>query len=121
MSGPTSLEQLTISIKQWRATKKFRERIPEELWKQIVVVAKAHPLSKVSKAAGLDFYQLRSRLEKGSCSETAIAPVNVTKFVAPLQRATSPLVEVETSTGAKVRFFDDCDAMRAVIKAALGG
>lgn len=80
------------------------------------------PLSMVAKAAGIDFYQLRSRVEKKKVvPQTQLAPVAVTKVVTATSHiGTQPLVEIETYRGTRVRFFSETEALKAVLSHVLG-
>lgn len=120
MSG-SSLQKLGAAFKDWRSNKPFRAKIPEELWALAVSASRDIPISHIAKATGLNFYQLRARVEKHKATERAVAPINVTKVVGAVGTSSAPLLEVETVTGVKLRFFNESDAMRAVLTHLLGG
>ncbi len=52
-------QRLTV----WRATRQRGQRIPDELWKAAVDLARAHGLSPTSTALKLNYYDLQGRLD----------------------------------------------------------
>lgn len=119
----TSVERIGAVFKQWRANRPGRSKIPDELWEMAVEGVQAFSLSQVAKAAQLDFYQLRSRVEKKKLTTNQLAPVSVTKVIAaaaPQQVTNVPFIEIETSRGSKIRFFNESEALKAVLSHVLG-
>lgn len=59
-----SLEQVREEFSRWRKNRFGREKIPDFLWSLCLRGAQKHKLSHVAKAASVDYYQLRARVEK---------------------------------------------------------
>ena len=58
-----SLTEVQRRFERWRGHRAVGTRIPEELWQAAVEVGCTHGASKTSRALGLDYYKLKTRLE----------------------------------------------------------
>lgn len=65
----------------WRQRRRHREAIPEELWRLIVPLARAHGVSPVAQALGLNYTTLKERTLLG-------------ETVAPARNRTGGFLEV---------------------------
>ena len=59
---PPQLQPLAQRLQGWRATRPLGQRIPEELWKAAVDLARAHGLSRTATALKLSYADLQRRL-----------------------------------------------------------
>ena len=59
------VERVRGELEEWRGQRRRGQRIPEELWSAAVQAARGHGLNHVSRALGLDYYQLKRRSELG--------------------------------------------------------
>jgi len=62
-SLPRPLIKVRDRIEKWRRTRAGQCRMPEALWDAAVAVARVHGVNPVAKAARLDYYSLKGRLE----------------------------------------------------------
>ena len=60
---PAALEELVGRVEQWRQTRAKLSPMPEELWREAVILAREHGVFKVSRAAHLSYGSLKRRLE----------------------------------------------------------
>jgi hypothetical protein len=56
------LQPLAQRLQAWRATRPLGQRIPEELWKAAVDLARVHGLSRTATALKLSYADLQRRL-----------------------------------------------------------
>ena len=61
-TNPAQLPPLAQRLKAWRATRKRGQRIPEDLWKAAVDLARVHGLNPTAAALKLSYYDLQRRL-----------------------------------------------------------
>ena len=59
-----TLEQVVSAFSAWRSNKSSNERIPDELWSQVINLLRWHKKSHVLQALGISGYQLNKRLLK---------------------------------------------------------
>ncbi len=59
-----AINQVVDQFESWRKTKKHREPIPAHLWKSAAILARDHPTSHIAKVLGLNYSDLKSRIEK---------------------------------------------------------
>jgi hypothetical protein len=69
------LDHVRRAFKEWREIRVGRERIPETLWELCIRVCKVERISKVAKAARVDYYALRRKVEK-SKSPLTVSQLN---------------------------------------------
>ena len=55
------LTRVQPALAAWRQRRRHREAIPEELWRLIVPLARAHGVSPVAQALGLNYTTLKER------------------------------------------------------------
>lgn len=60
---PHNLEDLRFQLDQWRSERRKGTRIPAHFWQEATVLARLHGLSRVSNALGLNYSDLRKRLQ----------------------------------------------------------
>ena len=75
------LRQVEPALAAWRQRRRHREAIPEELWRLIVPLARAHGVSPVAQALGLNYTTLKERTLLG-------------ETVAPARNRTGGFLEV---------------------------
>ena len=96
-STPNPLAELRTGLDAWRKSRAQGQRIPEDLWKEAVDLARLHGLSPTCTALKLNYYDLQRRL--GGCPRTRTRPPEVTAptFVTlPSPPNTSPLLDPGT-------------------------
>ena len=59
-----SLSRVRRDFEAWRRKKRPGSRIPEGLWSRAVRAAREHGLARTSQVLRLDYYTLKSRMEK---------------------------------------------------------
>jgi hypothetical protein len=59
----TQVERVRQRFERWRRRRKKRSRIPEQLWRAAVAVAASYGVNPTARALGLDYYELKKRLE----------------------------------------------------------
>jgi len=65
------LTQVEPALAAWRQRRRHREAIPEELWRLIVPLARAHGVSPVAQALGLNYTTLKERTLLGQTAAPA--------------------------------------------------
>ena len=58
---PADVKRVRAELDEWRGQRRHGQRIPEEVWGTAVRAARRHGLNRVSRALGLDYYQLKKR------------------------------------------------------------
>jgi hypothetical protein len=66
---------------QWRRRRKGRERIPERLWDEAVVLARVYGIGAVSNALKLDFYRLKDRIRRATMASAEGMEVSTGGFI----------------------------------------
>jgi len=86
---PAPILTLGKKVKQWRATRPCRGRMPEALWSEAADLAREHGIYAVSQGAGVSYDGIKKRV-RGEVSEGG----------APLQAevAVGPFVELPMSS-----------------------
>ena len=59
------VDRVRQRLELWRRTRKKRSRIPEQLWKESVEVARIYGVNQAARALRLDYYGLKRRLDAG--------------------------------------------------------
>ena len=102
----TSVERVRQRLERWRRTRKKRSRIPEQLWRESVEVARSYGVNQTARALRLDYYGLKQRLDAG-LDGSPVEKEGMGSFVELV--AASPaevpecLVELESASGTKMR------------------
>lgn len=73
---PASVDTLRARMQRWRQSPSKGCRMPEALWQAAARLARAHGLSPVAKALGLDYYSLKKRTGSVSGTPAPAAPVS---------------------------------------------
>jgi hypothetical protein len=104
-----SLDELKVEFDKWRKKKRhIREAVPEALMERARQAISVHGIKRVVKATRIE----RSRLTKDRSNKLMSDKVQVdlvpsyskVELVAP-EAKSSPIAEVETPTGLKLRIF----------------
>lgn len=61
---PARLVKLRRRFDRWRATHRFRSRLPDELWASAIKMAGVFGLNRTARALRLDYYVLKKRIER---------------------------------------------------------
>jgi len=73
---PIALSQARHQLDHWRSQQPTkRTRLPEDLWRKAVVLAKEHGLNKTARALNVKYDSLRKHLhEDGAAEESSVKP-----------------------------------------------
>jgi hypothetical protein len=97
---------LCQQIERWRQTRRHRERMPERLWALAASLARQHTVARISRAARLDYYSLKDRLE-ALVGESTVKQEKRPSFIEvplPLCAASAEcIVELEHPRGGRMR------------------
>lgn len=94
-------------LDRWRRQHRPHTRLPEELWRKAVTLARRHGLNRTADALGLKYYSLKKRLEAPvvGVSKAQEAPCEFVEFL-PSPTAASGLactIELDDGRGTTVR------------------
>ncbi len=97
------LQRLKRTLERWRADGRPGKKIPDQLWSEAIVLAKNFGVGTVARTAKLDHGKLKKLLEEGQ-GEAMMVPMEqpptfVEFLAAPLPRAISCVIEVESARG----------------------
>jgi hypothetical protein len=89
------LSRTRILFEQWRATRSgLREKIPEELWQEVVALRDRYPVSQLCRELHLSAGALRARLRQAETQPTAateFVPLRLENLGLPIaDRPTTP-------------------------------
>jgi len=91
-------------FEQWRSDPARPRRIPEALWRAAAESARAHGVSKTSRALGLDYYALERRLPPSPQRERSQPSRAFVELPWPaMAPAPEYRLELEDSRGARLR------------------
>ncbi len=99
-----SLETVKQEFQQWRASRKHRSRIPEELWEAAASLSEQYSVHYISRSLGLNHSALRDRVSARSMGGNK--DIQTCFFELPLPQSApivGCLVEMENSHGNKMR------------------
>jgi hypothetical protein len=82
-----AFEPVLGDLARWRRGRVAGSRIPKNLWRAAVRLARQHGVSKTALALHLDYHGLKNRLE-------ASAPVDRTQPMGPRRRASPAFIEL---------------------------
>jgi hypothetical protein len=104
---PTGVAETVARLEAWRKAPRIGSRVPEELWSEIVGWARQLGVNPISRAMGLNFSDLRKRVEQGQglCRvATAARPTFVELEANSLLGGTQggPVVEVYSPDGGRL-------------------
>ncbi len=102
-----TLEVVRHQFEAWRKRRRCRSRIPEDLWEAAADLCREHSLCEISQGLGLNYNDLKHRVQKSKDTDLAIGPGPDLGFVrvdlgAPMTPS-GCLVEMEAPNGAKMR------------------
>lgn len=107
-----SLERVREEFSSWRKNRVGRERIPDFLWSLCVRCAAENKLSILAKAAGVDYYQLKARIEKATTPKSIAvsalsSPVSPPRLVAKIcfSHESGWKIEVDPTDPASLHFM----------------
>ena len=66
--------KLAQRLTAWRDTRTRGQRIPEDIWREAVELARAHGLSPTTTALKLNYYDLQRRVGAGRALGKRLAP-----------------------------------------------
>jgi hypothetical protein len=103
---PPQLQPLAQRLKVWRAIRSPGQRIPEDLWKAAVDLARVHGLSRTATALRLGYYDLQRRLAGGRGPGPRCVPAPTFVELAPLAALAGPgdrgTLELVQTSGARL-------------------
>jgi hypothetical protein len=110
-----SLEELGTSFASWRKNKRnSREPVPQALWAQTVLDVEEHGVHAVSQVTKIQRSRIVDRSEKSKAKGKGTVPaMTVPAFSRVLISSpsvpSSPVAEVETAMGLKLRIFEQTE------------
>jgi hypothetical protein len=104
---PMVLRTARRQLDRWRRQHRPRTRLPEELWRKAVTLARQHGLNRTADALGLKYYSLKKRIEAPvvGVSKAQETPCEFVEFL-PSPIAASSLactIELDDGSGTTVR------------------
>ena len=105
---PIALSTACRQFDRWRSRQRNkRARLPKELWRQAVALAREHGLNKTSCALGLKYHSLKKYLDEASADELIPAKTEP-DFIELVPGVVTPgsvecTIEWADSSGATVR------------------
>jgi hypothetical protein len=108
-----SLEELGSAFETWRKNKRnAQEPVPKALWAQTLRAAEMHGAAAVSQVTKIQRSRIVKRAEKGRGKVKAkTVPAFSRVSISPPSVPGSPVAEVETTLGLKLRIFVQSDEM----------
>jgi len=108
LPAETRLNKVKSEFKIWRTTRKNRNPIPADLWEHAVELYPAFTISKISTTLAISYTDLKQRVhqkpENFSASQDEKPPTFIELgFPAPSSSISECVVEMEDSSGAKMR------------------
>jgi hypothetical protein len=109
--SPLPFEGTLRVLERWRRGREPGARIPEEIWRRAVRLARKEGISRTARALRVGFYELRERVERGRAPESAAVPTgrNGSRFLEiplALSRPAPPpegLLELEDAGRGRLR------------------
>jgi hypothetical protein len=104
---PMVLRTARRQFDRWRRQHRPHTRLPEELWRKAVTLARQHGLNRTADALGLKYYSLKKRIEAPvvGVSKAREVPCEFVEFL-PTAIAASSLactIELDDGSGTTVR------------------
>ena len=130
-----SLKELEAAFAKWRRRKKYaREPVPEKLLSRAQRAAKEHGLPAVVRVTRVERARLRQeaavggsgremtsqRARKAKAASADVAKFSRLELSAPSKPSVRPLAEIETTTGVRLRVFEETPEMLRLLSAACG-
>ena len=101
-----TLNNVKLQFKTWRATRKHKQRIPDELWKAAAALSDRYTIQQLATTLRLNHTNLRDRIALRAAEErSSIAQEACFLELPPPQThmASECLVEMENMHGEKMR------------------
>lgn len=106
-----SLEELGSAFANWRQNKRnSQEPVPKALWAQTLRAVEIHGAHAVSQVTKIQRSRIVKRAEKGR-GKAVTVPAFSRVTISPPSVPGSPVAEVETALGLKLRIFVQTDEM----------
>jgi hypothetical protein len=100
-----SLRELKAAFDRWRRRKRHvREPVPDELRERARRAIQVHGLKGVVRATKLERARLAGKVKSKKTGRAALPSFSRLGLPVP-SATTSPIVEIETATGVKLRIF----------------
>jgi len=87
-------------VQAWREQRQRGERIPQRLWSLAVRLARFHGVSRTASVLGLDYYQLKKRVQT-SVGEAPTREPSFVELTAPVGKQC--VFELDNGVGATLR------------------
>jgi hypothetical protein len=119
----TSLDRLKAAFDDWRSKKRHpREAIPGALLARARRAARHHGPAAVARVTKVDRTRLRTARASRHAGPPGVAqpPAFSRVELTPPAMAVRPFAEVETATGAKLRFFAQTDELLGLLSSLCG-
>lgn len=101
-----SLRELKAAFDRWRRRKRHvREPVPDELRERARRAIQVHGLKGVVRATKLERSRLVGRVKSKKKKKSRVALPSFSRLGLTAPSAASPIAEVETATGVKLRIF----------------
>jgi hypothetical protein len=102
---PQKVKELRTRIERWRRTRRKRSAMPEGLWSEAALLARAHGIHRVSSALRINYENLKKRVDvapdDGGDSSAGFVEVEGAQLVGAFETART-VVELSGSDGAKL-------------------
>ena len=102
---PKKVKELRTRIERWRRTRRKRSAMPEKLWSDATLLARAHGIHRISSALRINYENLKKRVEAapedGRDDSAGFVEVEGARLVGALESART-VVELSSSDGAKL-------------------
>ena len=101
---PADVERVRQRIALWRQERTAGKPMPQRLWTAAAKVAQRHGVARTMRMLGLDYYKLKSLVQRKSLAQGA-APVESAQFVevAPPAPVAQCRIEIEGGAGARIK------------------
>jgi len=103
---PIALSRARHQLDHWRSRQRSkRARLPKELWRQAVALAREHGLNKTARALGLKYCSLKKHLHEADADELvpAKAKPDFIEFVPSVMPPGSAECTIEWADGSGAR------------------
>lgn len=102
---PRKVKELRTRIERWRRTRRKRSPMPEKLWSEATLLARAHGTYRISSALRLNYENLKKRVdvapEDGRDDSAGFVEVEGAQLVGAFESA-GTVVELSGADGAKL-------------------
>ncbi len=95
---PIEVERVRQRIERWRQERAPGAPIPPALWAAAANAARRHGVSRTTRALGLDYKKLKSRVQ----AVAAVAPARFVELAPPAPPAQCR-IEIEGRTGTRIK------------------